>query len=1012
MNRQLKNNSNSGAGSGKKWCNTLHPQKYVNSLLIAVLFIFFLIFNYNISNAQTGAQMVLREKIYNGDGITQPTNLLRLPRTENNVQIFEDVDRILYYAEIVADPTDYNNDEFNPDFRLATLSSLTFNLAGDFVSGDIESLSLYYYPSYDNEGPNVAPLEFEVLSTIIAPAAPGTYTFSNIDQAANSIIQKNYPLGDNTSGLFVITMNVNDSYRAGSSVYVPKLLPENFGFLENDAELALDGTNPPKDGGETGFIDADCDENGTANNTSITYPTSEVSACGSITATKTGGTSIYWQTTPTGTSTANNGASYNYSGSSKFLYIRYRNPSNCWSIYILRTAEITINQSAVIGTQPSNLTVNAGASATFSVVLSPTNSSATYQWQESTDNGGSWSDIINGAPFSNVTTATLTISPVTGDFNSYQYRCIVSVPICGNVPSNSATLTVNAGSIYRSSGSNGAWSNAASWLVSTTGDDGTFVAASHPPDNTTTSIDIQHNINLDATVSLNLANLNIAASGHLTLDGASTISGGSPASVLTVYGLLTTTDKDGLQCASCPFNTTGWTINLNTGSTIEYNYADIEVPIDDQIITPLTYHHLKLVNTSTVKKTNGATMVNGTLTLGAPLKTTNGTLSLGNTGIIDFDESAVQSALTIEGPIAKVFNAPFTAFTFPLGSAAFQQPITVWPITESGVTYTVEYVNGNPATLFGANVTGAELNGLYTNKYWKVKRSGSFGSARIGLSYVNPNSAGAWSTSSNPPPFSAIALAHLGTNGYWQFSKNDKDFSDQAGNEYYEALPPTLNDTVFTGSLTTFTSGSGGVNDFVPITFGYGTAAILTLPVQIITFEAKAFTNNEVKLTWKLEETQDLKTICIQVSADGRHFSNLTQWGYTQSQGKQMSYTHKNAGVGTIYYRLQLRSKDGSLRYSRVRLVEPGVDVTVLTGILQNPVWGKEVIATLHAAKPQRIFAHIVDIAGRKVSQQQLAVGKGEAQWRIPVYTLPKGWYFLQICTEDGKQRTDKFQIQ
>ncbi len=91
-------------------------------------------------------------------------------------------------------------------------------------------------------------------------------------------------------------------------------------------------------------------------------------------------------------------------------------------------------------TDPSNTTVCAGTNATFTVV--GTGSGLSYQWQVNTGSG--WSNVINGASYTGVTTATLTVVNPPYGFNNYQYRCVVGggcIPL--SVTSNPATLTVN-----------------------------------------------------------------------------------------------------------------------------------------------------------------------------------------------------------------------------------------------------------------------------------------------------------------------------------------------------------------------------------------------------------------------------------------------------------------------------------------------------------------------------------------------------------------------------------------
>ncbi|MFN8252292.1 MAG: hypothetical protein U0V75_10450 [Ferruginibacter sp.] len=102
-------------------------------------------------------------------------------------------------------------------------------------------------------------------------------------------------------------------------------------------------------------------------------------------------------------------------------------------------AVLTVGSTLVINNQPGNSIVCAGATANYSVNVSGT---VTYQWQESTNGGGTWTNITNGGIYSNATTASLTITGVTAGMNNYLYRCTVSGN-CPSINSSSASLTVN-----------------------------------------------------------------------------------------------------------------------------------------------------------------------------------------------------------------------------------------------------------------------------------------------------------------------------------------------------------------------------------------------------------------------------------------------------------------------------------------------------------------------------------------------------------------------------------------
>ena len=94
----------------------------------------------------------------------------------------------------------------------------------------------------------------------------------------------------------------------------------------------------------------------------------------------------------------------------------------------------TVVYAPIIATGPADQTVTEGEIAEFSVTATGDNLS--YQWQQSTDNGQSWTNI------NDATGASYATEVSTASMNGYQYRCVASNS-AGIVTSSVATLTVN-----------------------------------------------------------------------------------------------------------------------------------------------------------------------------------------------------------------------------------------------------------------------------------------------------------------------------------------------------------------------------------------------------------------------------------------------------------------------------------------------------------------------------------------------------------------------------------------
>ena len=179
----------------------------------------------------------------------------------------------------------------------------------------------------------------------------------------------------------------------------------------------------------------------TSNNICATpNPTGTITAtqnCGNTSLTYSApSASLYWQTSATGTSTAN-ATTAPYTVSSNGTYYVRAFDGTCWSSGTVSQAVTVVNPIS-ISSQPTNQSVTTGNTATFLVTAS---NAAGYQWQVNTGSG--WNDIA-GATSASYTTPAATLA-----MNGYQYQVIVTgnTP-CGNVTSASAILSVTTGPCF------------------------------------------------------------------------------------------------------------------------------------------------------------------------------------------------------------------------------------------------------------------------------------------------------------------------------------------------------------------------------------------------------------------------------------------------------------------------------------------------------------------------------------------------------------------------------------
>ncbi len=109
------------------------------------------------------------------------------------------------------------------------------------------------------------------------------------------------------------------------------------------------------------------------------------------------------------------------------------------------TQTITINNFN-INTQPIDQLAFAGTDTVFTVIAANVDS---YQWQVSTNGGGSFSNLTDGPQYSGTSTATLTLLSPDLDKNGYIYRVqmLNSSSLCPRITSSNALLNIRIGSI-------------------------------------------------------------------------------------------------------------------------------------------------------------------------------------------------------------------------------------------------------------------------------------------------------------------------------------------------------------------------------------------------------------------------------------------------------------------------------------------------------------------------------------------------------------------------------------
>lgn len=358
----------------------------------------------------------------------------------------------------------------------------------------------------------------------------------------------------------------------------------------------------------------------------------------------------------------------------------------------------------------------------------------------------------------------------------------------------------------------------------------------------------------------------------------------------------------------------------------------------------------------------------------------------------------------VNGPLKKVAGESFIyqtpeypEFEFPIGKFIndnpYYKPVKMANLMYNGQSeYSAEYFYGqtlnNPSVFPNPDILDALLQGVWSSEYWKVSGSNAFVKGRVTIPYEAGNS---WAPV-GPGVGGVVGVAQYSSGaGSWEFTESANNFGNSSAS-YRMVLEPTINDSVYSALLGAFDTY---------FTIGWGFESVL--PIKLLYFTGH-LSGSDVLLQWKIEDSKDLKHFVVEHGIDGITFTELgkVQW----QEIKEYGYRHIAPKPGVHYYRLRMVEKSGEISYSRIVMVQLGVNRTIIAGLVQNPVSGGTAILDIYSAKAQTAEAAVFDMTGRLVFRQQFSLAQGKNNPRLSLLPLPSAQYRMLIRTADGVQKT------
>ncbi len=184
----------------------------------------------------------------------------------------------------------------------------------------------------------------------------------------------------------------------------------------------------------------------------------------------------------------------------------------------------------------------------------------------------------------------------------------------------------------------------------------------------------------------------------------------------------------------------------------------------------------------------------------------------------------------------------------------------------------------------------------------------------------------------------------------------------------------------------------------------------LSLPVDLVSFEAELLKENVVQLDWSATADEAYVDFEIERSTDAKNFDKIyTQRAYSLFEEiKAFSYIDEDAPIGKVYYRIKLLSPDGEFSYTPVKTIENLASKNVFT-VFPNPVNTDERLSVLLNSKLQNstIEMQVFNSTGRMVDR----VAIGEEGFVYNLNNYPSGIYLLNFKSNIGVIQTERLVV-
>jgi hypothetical protein len=371
-----------------------------------------------------------------------------------------------------------------------------------------------------------------------------------------------------------------------------------------------------------------------------------------------------------------------------------------------------------------------------------------------------------------------------------------------------------------------------------------------------------------------------------------------------------------------------------------------------------------------VDNENGLT-VNNNIYIKTLLKMEAGLITTGSDTVVINTAGNISGAAVdkyIDGYCRKV---GITAFTFPIGSHGIYAPIGISDGEAGDINdyFTASWVDG--AAPYDTTMHDPDIKRISSQEYWILERKGT-SNVYVTLSW-NAHSGGV-----NSP--TDLTVAH------WNGS-----FWEDAGNS---AAAGTFTDGTVTSNL---------VESFSPFTLASKSLEHNTLPIQLLSIDAKRFSDHaDVHWTTATETNNDYFTVEHSPDASNWQFVTIVKGAGNSNSILSYKTTDTDPYQGVTYYRLKQTDFDGKYEYVGIASCSTGNIVATDEKPVVNVSSDHTIQVSVESGSNHAAHINVLDITGKLIKSGDVELIKGGNTFYLNAEELNAGMYIVSFVSEVG----------